>query len=148
MLIRTMRPADIEEVTRIEQASFSQPWTEDGFRVALESSDALLTVAEEGQKVVGYICMYQSFEEGEITNVAVDQAYRGRHIGKALLKKTVQMAKGRGVTRIILEVRVSNAPAICLYEEAGFQKLGIRKAFYDFPKEDAWMMDLKINHVV
>ena len=52
MLIRTMRPTDIEEVTRIERTSFSQPWTEDGLRAALESSDTLLTVAEEEQKIV------------------------------------------------------------------------------------------------
>jgi ribosomal-protein-alanine N-acetyltransferase len=95
--------------------------------------------------IAGYIGMYQAIDEGEITNVAVFEPYRKRGIGRALLKALAAGAGARGVSRIVLEVRVSNHPAIALYEQMGFRKIGTRKGFYDFPKEDADIMELHIG---
>lgn len=139
-----MTREDIPEVAAIEKMCFSQPWSEKGFAEGMEAS-AFFLVAEEDDRIIGYIGMYVSAPEGEITNVAVAPNARGKGTGKALVEAVKQWALDHGVTRIVLEVRVSNAPAIHIYETAGFVKLGVRKNFYQFPTEDAFVMEVVKN---
>jgi ribosomal-protein-alanine N-acetyltransferase len=89
--------------------------------------------------------MYLAMDEGEITNVAVATSARRNGIGKALIRELTEKAARRGISRIVLEVRVGNRPAIALYERMGFRRIGTRKGFYDFPKEDADIMELHIG---
>jgi ribosomal-protein-alanine N-acetyltransferase len=136
-----MEPEDATSVCEIEQQSFSQPWSRKGFLDALANEFTAFFVAEEEPGVIaGYVGMYLSLDEGEITNVAVSPGLRGKGIAKALLEETLSYAKTHGITRIVLEVRVSNAPAIGLYEGFGFEIIGTRKGFYEFPREDAHIM--------
>ena len=141
MLIRRMTKDDIEEVATIEANNFSQPWSENAFQKAMESPDNILLVAQEEDKILAYACMYVSFDEGEITNVAVSEDYRGRGIGSQIMTAVFEQALQKQINRIVLEVRVSNLPAIALYRKTGFVELGIRKGFYDLPKEDAYIME-------
>ena len=90
--------------------------------------------------MAGYCVCYQSFEEGEITNVAVKKELRGQGIAGKLLEKLCSYGKKRGLERYILEVRAGNEPAIHLYERSGFTRVGIRKGFYEQPVEDAVIM--------
>lgn len=144
MIIRRMTKEDAAQMACIEEAVFSQPWSKKAFEESLSYENTIFLVAEDerdGQKqILGYVGMYISFEEGEITNVAVDEASRKKGIGKALILKLLEEAAALSVTRIILEVRCSNADAIGLYTKCDFKKIGIRKGFYDFPKEDADIM--------
>ena len=102
----------------------------------------IFLVAEEDGAICGYIGMYLSIDEGEITNVAVLPAKRGSGVGSMLLKHALACAAQEEIVQVVLEVRVSNEPAIRLYEKYGFKHCGIRKGFYDFPKEDAYIMIL------
>lgn len=138
--IRLMRESDADEVAAIEKHAFSQPWSRQGFLDSLQLEHAVFLVAEEEQHVLGYIGMYVSFDEGEITNVAVNPDVRCRGIGAMLIQAMKKEANLRGVTQIVLEVRVSNERAIRLYERNGFVHQGIRKGFYDMPREDAYIM--------
>lgn len=140
IVIRTMCPADIAAVAEIEERAFSQPWSRQGFLDALQLEGTIFLVAEENERILGYIGMYSAFEEGEITNVAVDASARCRGIGGMLISEAKNKARQRGLSRIVLEVRVSNESAIRLYEKNGFVNRGLRKGFYDFPKEDAYIM--------
>ncbi len=138
--IRNMRAGDVLPVSRIERETFSMPWSRQGFFDALKLANTLFLVAEEDGQIAGYIGMYLSLEEGEITNVAVAENARGRGIGGRLLSEIKKEAKRRSIGKILLEVRVSNQNAIRLYERNGFQICGIRKDFYQLPKEDAYLM--------
>ena len=131
---------DCPHVAELEKMIFSQPWSEQGFRDALNMERNIFLVAEEDGIIYGYIGMYQSLDEGEITNVAVAPGKRNAGTGRLLMQAAMEQAKQQGITRIVLEVRVSNASAIHLYEKCGFVNCGIRKGFYDFPKEDAYIM--------
>ena len=71
MIVRKLEAADIEQVADIEQACFSTPWSKQGFEDILYREDVLFLVACEGDEVLGYVGVYCSFDEGEITNVAV-----------------------------------------------------------------------------
>ena len=81
--------------------------------------------------------------EGEITNVAVTRKMRKKGCGRELLLRMQQWADEHGIDRIILEVRSGNEPAIHLYRTCGFEKIGVRKNFYQFPREDADIMEWK-----
>ena len=138
--IRRMVPSDISEVERIEKENFSRPWTAEDYRGFLDREDADFLVAVENGRVVGYIGEYGIPDEGDITNVSVDRKCRNRHIGRKLVLELIRAAEERGIRKIFLEVRESNAPAIRLYENAGFRKTGIRRNYYTSPMENAVLM--------
>ena len=123
MIIRRMTLDDVKKVAEIEKECFSLPWSEASFEDSLAREDTVFLVCEDTE-VVGYVGMYLSFEEGEITNVAVTPSYRKRGCGNLLMEAIAKEAKERAAQCIILEVRVSNAPAISLYKKHGFVKEG------------------------
>lgn len=138
--VRAMRSGDVPAVAELEAQIFSQPWSAQGFLDALALSDTVFLVAEEENRILGYIGMYLAVDEGEITNVAVDPNARRRGVGQELLLQIKREAKQRAVGRLVLEARVSNEGAIALYEKNGFSVAGVRKGFYECPKEDAYIM--------
>lgn len=142
IVIAKMQDKDIPEVANIEARVFSMPWSEQGFADALKQ-DTIFVTAKQEEQVVGYCGMYCSFEEGEITNVAVLPEAQKHGIGKKIISGLLRIAQEKNISRIVLEVRVSNLPAIRLYEGFGFQKAGIRKGFYERPREDAAIMILE-----
>lgn len=141
MKIRHMTVEDVPAVAMIEKACFSQPWSEQGFLDGMNHSATFFVAEDDEGNVTGYIGMYICAPEGEITNVAVAEAARGSGVGAALVAAMQQWATGNGVERIILEVRVTNDPAIHVYEKKGFHTIGVRKNFYRFPTEDAGIME-------
>ena len=135
-----MTQEDCKTAAKLEKEIFSQPWSEQGFLDALARKENIFLVAEEANVLCGYLGMYQSLDEGEITNVAVKAEKRNAGIGFLLMQAAIDAAKQQQINQIVLEVRVSNASAIHLYEKCGFVNCGIRKGFYEFPKEDAYIM--------
>ena len=140
MKIRKMTELDCKAAAELEKIIFSQPWSEQGFLDAIAIEQNIFLIAEEAGELYGYIGMYQVLDEGEITNVAVKPDKRNAGIGRKLVQEAIEQAKKQGISQIVLEVRVSNTSAIHLYETCGFEIGGIRKGFYDFPKEDAYIM--------
>lgn len=140
--IITTRPAvtgDISDLCRIEAECFSEPWSERGFTEFFAQSYSAAYVALHGDTVVGYAGMYITFGEGNVTNIAV--SYRWRRLGAAS-RLIDSLARHEGVDRLLLEVRVSNLPAINLYWNRGFVIDGTRRDFYSNPREDALLMSL------
>lgn len=140
MIIRTMQKDDVAAVAALEAQIFPMPWSAAGFADTLPREDVIFLVAYEQDELLGYVGIYCTLDEGEITNVAVAPAARRRGIARALLTELKQQLACRNVARIVLEVRVSNEPAIRLYEQMGFSVLGVRKNFYEKPTEDAYIM--------
>lgn len=140
---RKMTVGDISAVAFLEKQLFSRPWSERAFQQAIMEQDTLFVVVLDGNTIVGYSGMYCSSPEGEITNVAVAPSRHGQGIGRMLLEYLLSQAKERGICRIILEVRISNRRAIRLYENMGFQNCGIRRNFYEMPREDGMVMILE-----
>ena len=144
LTIEPMTEDDLDWVAELEAKTFSMPWSREDFRGELGLPDRLFVVTRlhdgSGLKGVGYSGMFLSFDEGEITNVAINPIFRGRGIGYAMLNAQMEMAKSFGAGSFTLEVRVSNAGAIHLYEKLGFESVGVRKNFYEKPVEDALIM--------
>ena len=140
MLVRRMEKADVYQVAQNEAACFSMPWSEQAFLDTLIRPQAAYYVAELDGKIVGHCGVTDIVGEGEITNVAVLTEYRGCGIAGAMLERLLLEGKEAGMTAFTLEVRAGNVPAIRLYEKSGFVTEGIRRGFYDNPKEDALIM--------
>ena len=138
--IRPLEEKDVKTVSEIEARTFSMPWKEADFLEMIKADYAYYYVAEEDGRILGCCGLRNMAGEGEITNVAVDAPFRRRGIGELLLKRTLEEAGWHGISDCTLEVRVSNAPAIHLYEKFGFRGEGIRPNFYEKPKEDALIM--------
>lgn len=145
LTVRTMRPEDLPAVCAIEKENFSVPWSEKSFLDSMEREDTVFLVAVHGEKTVGYIGCYCIAGTGEITNVAVKHSWRRKRVGSLLLDKLCEEASAFQCRELLLEVRESNAPAIALYTRQGFEKLGIRKNFYERPVEHAVVMRKKYN---
>ena len=146
--IRPMGVSDIAPLANIEQQCFSRPWSAREFGHLIEKSDALylvceVTDAEGSRKIVGTVGMRILGAEGDIDNVAVLPEYRNKGIASALISELLKAGRDRGIEEFTLEVRVSNDPAIRVYEKAGFLSEGIRPGFYEDPKEDANIMWLR-----
>ena len=143
MQIIPMAAGYIPALAELERVCFSTPWSADALREELDNPHAVfrVAVAEDGA-VLGYVGMHHLVDEGFITNVAVFPAARRRGVARALLADLAQYAAAHGLYRITLEVRASNAPAITLYEGAGYVRDGVRPAFYRDPTEDAAIYSL------
>ena len=64
------------------------------------------------------------------------------YTSQAAQDKVLELARQRGSERVFLEVRASNTPAITLYEQSGFERVGVTKAYFRNPREDAVNMRL------
>lgn len=138
--ITRMTEAEVPQVAAIESEVFTCPWSQKGFLDTLYQDNVRFYLAMEGNVVLGYCGLYTALDEGEITNVAVKPEFRRCHIADEMLQTLVRESEEQGICNIYLEVRVSNDPAIRLYEKHGFIRKGIRKNFYEKPKEDAYVM--------
>ena len=140
MQIRDMQEEDLEQVCAIEEQIFSQPWSRQDFLASIKNDTHIYLVAEQHGAIMGYCGMWGIIGEGQITNVAVAPQFRRQGVAKKLFQVFLEKGQQMGLTAFTLEVRVSNLPAIQLYKCAGFKEAGIRKEFYEFPKEDALIM--------
>ena len=98
----------------------------------------------DGDRAVAYGGMWLIFNEAHITNLAVHPEYRGKGIGRLLLKGMIDYGLSNGIQSFTLEVRESNKAAIGLYSKLGFKKAGSRKGYYSDTKEDAVIMWLRV----
>ncbi|MBQ7630976.1 MAG: ribosomal protein S18-alanine N-acetyltransferase, partial [Selenomonadaceae bacterium] len=140
IIFRKMTADDVETVAEIEFKSFSLPWTLEDFWHEVLNKDSESIVAEIDGKVVAYACVWISFDEADVANIAVAENFRGQGIGKKLFAEVLRRVKMRGVNALTLEVRVSNTAAIKLYESFGLRSVGVRKKYYCNPEEDALIM--------
>ncbi len=132
---------DIKNAAKLEKECFSSPWSEKGFEDAInEGLSYFIAAKSETDDFLGYAGMYSAADEGYIYNIAVCEKYRLKGVGSALLNNLLEHSKKLGLSFLSLEVRISNLNAIKFYEKIGFKKIGIRKNFYDLPKEDGVIM--------
>lgn len=139
-LIRHMTRADLPRVCEVELACFGERWTVGTFANELGNATSSYFVGELGGSIVAFMGYWLILDEGHITTVGVDPAFRRRGFAERMLMHLVDHAQGRGAKWLTLEVRVSNEGAQKLYEKYGFVSLGRRKNYYQDNQEDALIM--------
>ena len=134
---RRMTPEDVPFISKLEQETFSMPWSADSFLEMIGKEDARYYVAERDGQLLGCCGVLMIAGEGNITNVVVAPEARNQGVGTGMLKHLMEEGSRAGLAAYTLEVRVSNAAAIHVYEKLGFVSEGIRPGFYEKPTEDA-----------
>ncbi len=138
--IRPMSLADLPTVLEIEKECFPAPWSERIFKDVLDLDYYHFLTAILDGEVAGYCGYIRSFETADIANIAVRGSLRRSGIGEKLLRKLMDDGYRAGVERFSLEVRASNTPAIALYEKLGYRQEGLRRGYYENPREDALIL--------
>jgi ribosomal-protein-alanine N-acetyltransferase len=139
--VRTLVARDVDAVVSIETEAFSSPWRRETFLDLIDRPGLELLVLEDQQAgIIGYAVLWCVLDQGELANMAVTPSYRRRGLGGFLLSRVLEVARERGVETVYLEVRVSNESAVKLYTQFGFSDVGLRRQYYERPKEDARVM--------
>lgn len=133
---------DLPSVSGIERLAFADPWSPAAFAAMLGRDAVQFAVVREdaGTPPLGYVVAIFAGDEGEIANLAVAEAARGRGLGALLVGAALTEAERRAVNTLYLEVRESNAAARRLYASSGFEEVGRRRGYYQHPVEDALIL--------
>ena len=137
--IRRLTYADLPQVIAIERRAFPTPWSLAMFVLELSKPSGICLAAVRDERIVGYLVCSRYDTVWHLMNVAVDERLRRGGIATTLLDRLFERADGPGV-QYTLEVRLSNDPAIALYERFGFHSAGLRRGYYHDNKEDALIM--------
>ena len=142
--LRRLGLGDLQGIEEIERRAYPTPWSRSMFAGELAKPTSLclgaFEVDGEDGKLCGYLIVSRYVDAWHVMNVAVDPDHQGRGIARQLLERLFEVAaddQRRGYT---LEVRVSNATAIHLYEQVGFEQRGLRRGYYADNREDALIM--------
>lgn len=147
--IEKMTLDDIDGVCEVCENSFPIPWSRKSFEDELKNMLATYLVAKLEEKVVGFIGLWFVMDECHITNIAVHNEYRNKHIATELVNAMFEYCKEHETAYVLLEVRSSNVAAKELYKKFGFKEDIVRKDYYKNPdntREDAIVMSLEIRN--
>jgi len=145
--LREFRPEDLDRVIYINRTCLPENYRRDFFIMLHRRYPDLFLVAEVDGQIVGYImCSIEhdlfglGKRKGHVISIAVLPPYRRRGIATALMMEALaRMVERYRARECYLEVRVSNTPAISLYEKLGFKKTDRIKGYYR-DREDAYVM--------
>ncbi|HEY0659792.1 MAG TPA: ribosomal protein S18-alanine N-acetyltransferase [Lysobacter sp.] len=143
--LRPMREDDLDAIHAIELRAYAFPWTVGIFRDCLRADYPSWVMYSE-DRIVGYFLLSLAAGEAHVLNVCVAPELQGHGYGRKLLHALLRIARGRGAERVFLEVRPSNASAIKLYFDEGFNEIGRRPRYYPAKdgREDALVMAMEL----
>ena len=135
---------DLDEIDEIERRSYPTPWSRSMFAGELSKPTSICLGAFEADgedgALVGYLIVSRYVDAWHVMNIAVDPPHRARGIATMLLERLFEATADDARRGYTLEVRVSNATAIALYERLGFEARGLRRGYYTDNREDALIM--------
>lgn len=143
VFIRKMQQGDIAKIMEIESVSFGNyHWSEASFASEIKSQYGhyFTMMEKDTDKLIGYCGFWEIFDEAHVTTIAIRPEYRKRRLAEFLLQKMIETGYENALKWFTLEVRVSNIPAVRLYEKYTFDTLGRRKRYYQDNNEDALIM--------
>ena len=144
--LRPMRWWDVEPVLELERALFgATAWTAESFWSELAHPESRTYLVAEGTDgaVLGYAGVMAVGADADVQTIAVAPAAQGQGLGGTLLEALVDVARRAGATSLLLEVRADNTGAIALYERHGFDRIAVRRRYYQPGDVDAWVMRLR-----
>jgi len=138
--VRPLAAADLDAIERIERASYPAGWSRSMFAAELAKPSSVSLGAFEEDTLVGYVIVSRYVDAWHVMNVAVTPARRRHGIASTLLERVLDATADDPRRGYTLEVRVSNAGAIALYERFAFHRKGLRRGYYTDNREDALIM--------
>ena len=130
--VRPMRWPDIEPVHRLESELFTvDPWSIEQFWSELAQESRAYAVAVDGERIIGYAGAFLLAPDSDVQTIAVSPRDQGRGVGAILLTWLIEQAVAQGCRQMLLEVRSDNVPAIAMYERFGFERISVRRDYYE-----------------
>lgn len=130
MNVAVARPQDAPDMAAVHAQAFDKPWDETDFEDLLDG-EGIFGIVARGKNPAGVVVCRTVAGEAEILTVGVAGWARRTGVGRSLMIAAIDLARQAGASRMFLEVDVANPAAITLYERLGFQRAGLRKAYYD-----------------
>lgn len=127
--LRPMVETDLSRVIKIEEAAYPFPWTFGIFRDCLRVGYHCYVYENPGG-LIGHGVMSVAAGECHMLNICVHPDWQRRGFGRQLTEFLMDAARARGVTTALLEVRASNLVAYRLYQNLGFNEVGLRHHYY------------------
>jgi ribosomal-protein-alanine N-acetyltransferase len=139
---RASSAADLAAVDALQRESFTNPWGAEAIRWELEHTDVarLYVLEAPGGAIVAYCACWLVFDELHINSLAVEPSRRRAGLARWLLQRVLAEMAETGARSATLEVRTSNVAARSLYEGLGFKVEGVRRNYYQEPKEDGLVL--------
>lgn len=135
---------DLKSIKNVLASDFDNFWSYDVLEEELECDNSYVIVAKVDENtIVGFAGLKVILDESDIMNIVVKKDFRHNGIGSILLENLINHSKDLNLKTITLEVNENNLSAIRLYDKFSFDKLGIRKNYYD-GKSDAIIMSKKL----
>lgn len=140
--VRDLQLRDLGAIEEVERRSYRTPWSRSMFASELAKSSSICLGAfdPESDRLVGFLIISRYVDAWHVMNVCVDPDHRRRGIALMLFDRLFELTDGDARRGYTLEVRVSNEHAIKLYERMGFERRGVRRAYYTDNREDALIM--------
>jgi ribosomal-protein-alanine N-acetyltransferase len=140
----TMTFSDFELISEDLSTKFDDFWKASILKSELENENSICIVAKQNDEIVGFASIWNAVYDIHITNIVVRKDLRKQGIGTLLLEKLIKITKKMdNINSITLEVKTTNKPAINLYSKYGFEKVGLRKKYYN-NTDDAIIMTLNL----
>ena len=130
--IEKMTISDLEEIKDVLEKDFDDFWKDNTLKEELLSNYSYFITIKlsKTNEILGFAGFKKTLDTSDIMNIVVRKDFRNKKIGKKLLTSLIQKAKEQDIKTIFLEVNSKNLPALKLYENIGFKKIGIRKNYY------------------
>ena len=138
--------ARLDDVLAIEQVAYDQPWSRGNFTDSLRAGYQAQMLVADGT-ILGYFVAMKGVDEVHLLNITVAPVYQGQGWSRVMLDALAIWSRGHGAQWLWLEVRVSNARALQVYERHGYRRVGERKGYYPAAngrREDAVVMSFKL----
>lgn len=131
----------LERVAALQAASFLRPWSIDAMRWELRQNPvSRLFLLEDDTRLLGFCACWIVAGEVHINSLAIDPDARRHGHATQLLREVFRSAAAEGAHAATLEVRRSNTAAVGLYTALGFTVEGVRRDYYEQPREDALIL--------
>jgi len=133
---------DLDGIEWIENRVYPTPWSRSMFagELAKPSSLSLGGYDPDSGRLIAYLVVSRYVDAWHIMNLAVDPDWRRQGVASRLLDELFDLTAGDPRRGYTLEVRVTNGPAIELYEGFGFEASGVPRGYYTDNREDAIIM--------
>lgn len=128
--ITKMTLQDLESLSPILETEFDNFWTTNTLKSEIENPDSIVIIAKNNDEILGFAGLWKSVDVMHIMDIVVAKKHRSKHIGKTMLEKLIELCIQNNIYELTLEVRQDNTPAINLYTNYNFKKIGERKNYY------------------
>ena len=142
--VRWMVRRDLSAVVAIEQACFEFPWCEEDFLDCLRRRNCIGMVAEHEGRVVGFMIYEVPKNRIHLLNIATSPEFRYCGVARQMVRKLTGKLVNQKRSRIVLEVRETNLPALLFFRSLGFRATNILRNFYEERSEDAYLMQYRL----